>query len=73
MNGNGTTSGNQTTWTAVDATNLVGGVNSGFTLLRSAPNNVGGYTERQSLRLGENSANENMGATLQQLNLYLFK
>jgi alpha-tubulin suppressor-like RCC1 family protein len=64
MNGNGTTSGNQTTWTAVDATNLVGGVNSGFTLLRSAPNNVGAIQNGRAFAWGKNSANENMGGNI---------
>ena len=65
MNGNGTTSGNQTTWTAVDATNLVGGVNSGFTFLRSAQNNVGAIQSGRAFAWGKaTSANENMGGNI---------
>jgi hypothetical protein len=65
MNGNGTTSGNQTTWTAVDATNLVGGVNSGFTFLRSAQNNVGAIQSGRAFAWGKaTSSNENMGGNI---------
>ena len=64
MNGNGTTSGNQTTWTAVDATNLVGGVNSGFTFLRSAQNNVGAIQSGRAFAWGKCTTNESMGGNI---------
>jgi hypothetical protein len=64
MNGNGTTSGNQTTWTAVDATNLVGGENSGFTFLRAAQSNVGAIQNGRAFAWGKCTTNENMGGNI---------
>lgn len=64
MNGNGATSGNQTTWTAVDSTNLVGGTNSGFTLLRGSQNNVGALQNGRAFAWGKCASNEPMGGNI---------
>ena len=63
-NGNGTTSGNQTTWTAVDATNLVGGVNSGFTQFRGVQYVFGAIQNGRAFAWGKGPYNSAMGGNI---------
>ena len=64
INGNGTTSGNQTTFTAVDATNMVSGTNNNVTLVRGNQNVAGFIQSGRAFAMGKSDSNENMGGNI---------
>ena len=64
INGNGTTSGNQTTWTAVDATNMVSATNNNVTLVKGSQNVVGFIQSGRAFGMGKSDSNENMGGNI---------
>lgn len=64
INGNGTTSGNQTTFTAVDATNMVSGTNNNVTLVKGSQNCVGFIQSGRAFGMGKSDSNENMGGNI---------
>lgn len=64
INGNGTTSGNQTTWTAVDATNMVSATNNNVTLVKGSQNVVGFIQSGRAFGMGKSDYNENMGSDI---------
>ncbi len=64
INGNGATSGNQTTWTAVDATNMVSGTNNNVTLVRGNQNVAGFIQSGRAFAMGKSDSNENMGGNI---------
>ena len=63
-NGNGTTSGNQTTFTAVDATNMVSGTNNNVTVVRGTRNVTGFIQSGRAFAMGKSDGNENMGGNI---------
>ena len=64
INGNGTTSGNQTTWTAVDATNMVSATNNNVTIVKGNRNVVGFIQSGRAFAMGKSDNNENMGGNI---------
>ena len=64
VNGNGATSGNQTTWTAVDATNMVSATNNNVTLVKGSQNVVGFIQSGRAFGMGKSDSNENMGGNI---------
>ena len=64
QNGNGTKSGNQTTFTAVDATNMVSGTNNNVTVVKGNQNVVGFIQSGRAFAMGKSDSNENMGGNI---------
>lgn len=64
QNGNGTTSGNQTTFTAVTATNMVSATNNNVTVVKGNQNVVGFIQSGRAFAMGKSDSNENMGGNI---------
>ena len=64
QNGNGTTSGNQTTFTAVDATNMVSGTNNNVTLVKGSQNVVGFIQSGRAFMCGRSDSNCTFGQNI---------
>jgi len=64
QNGNGTKSGNQTTFTAVDATNMVSGTNNNVTVVKGNQNVVGFIQSGRAFGMGKSDSYENMGSNI---------
>jgi hypothetical protein len=64
QNGNGTKSGYQLTFTAVDATNMVSATNNNVTLVRGNQNVIGFLQSGRAFAMGKSGSNENMGGNI---------